>query len=590
MRDTRHERVVLVIGPASGEIRLWEHDLGSGRFVQLRPEGAPSSGSDFQNDVVTGNGRVFVVDDPGGGVVVQMLDLSDRGGERWSTLELDSSVRVTGRTAGGIYDEVANVLYVALEDGGVFDIVSFDLTSSPVTPTIVVSDSPAPLDRAGWALSSEREEILIAGGMGSDLIHRLDISAGTPSELQELPTRLPLVTAAPVAGWDPVSARYVIGFGLNGLDTLIDQVWWYDVAGETFTSIDTPAGPSASLGGWIGPVAGDELVFWTGTENPFLPGEYQLMRVDRTADQLQPKHTFGVDLPPPLSSPFNGATDFSFFFFGGGDDDAWRLPFGVDVPFSRLERVSASPDPVEGTPAPSGGQASADLGALFVFGGQDGSGLLAGPVFRLRATAWEALTMTGDTGPDARTGSVMFPGCGDVTIFGGTTASGATDEVWQLDCGGSSCSWSQIATTGTGPSARVGAAVGVFGRVLYGGAPGGTEAYEYGGCTHSWTPLTLTGATIGSRSGHGMTATYLFGGYDGSIYRNETYHLQPSSGNLVVTELAILEGGDGVPPGRSAMAIGSDSDSGRVYVYGGYAGDAPLTGPRVFADLWELRP
>ncbi len=596
VRDSRHERIVLLVyRPMVGETRLWEHDLGNDRFVQLRPEGAPASGSDFQNDVVVGNGRVFVVDDPGGGVVLQMLDLSSRGAERWSMIDLDPSVRVTGRSVGGIYDEVRDTLYVALEEGGSFDVVAFALGTSPVVPTVVVSDTSAPIERAGWVLSPEREEILLAGGLGSDLVHRLDVSAGAATELEELPTRLPRAIAGAAIGWDPVSSRYVLGFGLEGLDTLVDQIWWFDPGTGAFTAIETADGPGASFFGWIGPVVGDELVFWTGSDNPFLLGEHQLMVVDRGTDRLAPMHVFGVHLPPPLRRPFNGSTEQSFFFFGGRDEDdlpagqAWRLPFPARVAGARLQRVSATADPVEGEPPPSWGQASADLGALYVFGGEDTSGSLAGPVFRLSSTAWEALTMRGDTAPDARTGGVMFPGCGDLTLFGGTTAAGPTDEVWQLDCVGGSCSWSEITTMGTGPSPRTGAAVGVFGRVLYGGFPGGTEAYEYDGCAHSWTPLSVRGS-IGPRFAHGMTATYLFGGSDGSTYRNDTYELTLGSGELVATELAILGDGDGLPPPRSEMAIGSDPDSGRLYVYGGYAGDALFTGPRVFADLWELRP
>lgn len=595
--DARNERVVLVVEQPDLTNHLWEHDLGSDRFVRLRPpttvEGRFTVLSFFSSD-----GRLFRVNDTGSIPRVDVLDAASRGAERWSSVELSSPL--DGLMTGGAYDAATERLYLAIEDQTTFthDIVRIDTSVPAATPEHLLEGISAPIKGAAWALSPERDEILLFGGEGSDALHRLNLDGGSPS-LEELGMRLPALLGYGLATYDEVSHRYLVGFGGSVTEGPLFDVWWYDPEVGSFQPVDARTA-SPSLGrGWIGVDHTGEVLYRPGGDNPFGNPVYELFRLDRTASAFTGVHVVGVDLPPGSYAAFTGRTARGMVMHGGTDRDrvvlngTWRLPYPSDSPFRSIDRLEPMPAAMEGSPGPRTTLGSASNTPAFVFGGRDESALVAGALFRFDETAWEALTTSAASPmPSARNGAAFFEGCDTFSLFGGEDAAGFSDEVWRLSCG-ATCTWSRATLVGPTPSARTGSAINPSG-LLYGGRSASgveSDAYYLSGCSTDWQPVTLS-QPIGPRTGHGMTGFVLFGGYDGSDYRNEAYLIEDRGRPLDVTEIVPPGDGDGAPAGRANMAVSEDWAGARVYVYGGYYGPRPAFAPhdRVFADLWELRP
>jgi PKD repeat protein len=168
---------------------------------------------------------------------------------------------------------------------------------------------------------------------------------------------------------------------------------------------------------------------------------------------------------------------------------------------------------------------------VVLFGGDDGVTSLS-DTWVWNGTGWTQQLVTG---PTLRThaAAAYYPDAGKVVVFGGcsTAVLGCItplNDVWTWD----GAAWTQITPTGTGPTARTGAAM----------------AYK-------------------------NAQLVVFGGYDGTTYLNDTYTLSFNSRNNKWTWTA-LTGVTG-PGARAYAAAGTDA-SNQMVVFGGYNGTAVL--------------
>jgi len=145
------------------------------------------------------------------------------------------------------------------------------------------------------------------------------------------------------------------------------------------------------------------------------------------------------------------------------------------------------------------------LGRMIVFGGISGSSTRMNDVWVLTlgaAPAWSQVTPAG-TPPSARNACAgMFDSVRNrLVIFGGTTASGSSSEVWSLDFS-AGATWSQILPGGTVPSGRRGPAIydAPRDRLLHYGGSAANEvwALSFAG-SPAWTQIAPWGPTPSER-------------------------------------------------------------------------------------------
>ncbi len=285
--------------------------------------------------------------------------------------------------------------------------------------------------------------------------------------------------------------------------------------------------------------------------------------------------------------------------FAGGDslagggfevrNDVWALPLYGRGYWTQL--------------APGGTPPSARIGAraiydplrdrMIAFGGSDGSNCTNDTWTMSLGTApvWTQLTPSG-TPPSARAfDTVIYDPVRDrLLVFGGSAGSSYFNDVWALQLAGTP-TWTQLAPTGTPPSARA-LHTAIYDSVrdrmvVFGGSPGplnDTWTLALAGST-GWSQLAPGGTPPGARKSH--TAAYdpaqdrmiVFGGGagSGSNLRNDVWALA-LAGSTGWSQLAP----GGTPPSvRFHHSAIYDQKSGRMMVFAGYSG--------VFLnDTWAL--
>ncbi|HEX6547602.1 MAG TPA: PKD domain-containing protein [Candidatus Dormibacteraeota bacterium] len=201
-------------------------------------------------------------------------------------------------------------------------------------------------------------------------------------------------------------------------------------------------------------------------------------------------------------------------------------------------------------PAAREGAALSYYGSTDVLFGGDNGTLALGDTWTWNGTAWTAGPATGPLArtnaasvnyPDANV-DVLFGGCPTIPVAG--ICAAPLGDVWTWN----GTAWTHVTPTGTGPSARTGAAI----------------AYD----THNHQLI-------------------VFGGHSGLAYLSDTWALSynAASGNWHWSSVA----GSG-PSARAYMAAGTDA-SGQIVVFGGYNGTSVLGDTWLFnGSSWALAP
>ncbi len=240
---------------------------------------------------------------------------------------------------------------------------------------------------------------------------------------------------------------------------------------------------------------------------------------------------------------------------------------------------------------------------MIVFGGSDDSGY-RNDVWALNLSgtpAWSALSPTG-TLPTARQGhtAIYDPVRDRMVVFGGSDGRLGTfslNEVWALSLSGTP-GWSALSPSGTLPNGRY-SHTAIYDpmrdrMVVFGGADDSGSinnvcwALSLSG-TPAWSALSPTGTLPSAHYGH--TALYdptrdrmvVFGGYDGSGFRNDVWALGLSG----TPAWSALSPTGTLPAGRDGHTAIYDPVRDRVVVFGGFDGGPE---PVIFGlnDVWAL--
>ena len=287
------------------------------------------------------------------------------------------------------------------------------------------------------------------------------------------------------------------------------------------------------------------------------------------------------------SAVYDTASD-AMIVFGGNDgtakNDVWKLSFAGNPTWTKLSPSGTPPSPREWHVA----VLDRARNRMLVHGGMNG-GTRLGDVWALSlsgAPAWTQVA-AGGTSPGGRSAHcALFDQAGDrMLIFAGLNSSGmATGSVWALTLGGTP-TWSQLAPTGTAPTARYGASArydALRGRALFfGGGTGAPNTSETWALSLTGTPAwTLLPAPNPPQGRQFHTSAYdpfgdrllVFGGSSGPVL-SDTWALPLAS-----------PGASWIPlTGTRRRGHTSVYDPGRhrMVVFGGESGTQ-------LNDVWEL--
>ena len=626
--DPRHERVLFGVGTTSSPRQdLWEHDLLEDRFVRLR-----ATGPQFQPDVPQKGlfdpvgERIFFMDASGtSGASLFELDVADRGRESWREVTLEGEVPALF-ALGAVFDEARNRIIVSAPDesGTATDLYEIDVSGAVGMTRRVASAQPAALGFGSWVRVPGTEEVYVLGGgesfmtmSPSDLVHRLRLDA-IESGAVETSVRLPRAAAALAAAITPDGSRIFFGGGVNASGS-VSGFWTLDLATMSVVerALADPRIDGKFLGYLLNDTRAERWLYFPGKDGLFSPAEYQLFGVPFAADSLDDVHAHGTQVLGPLHGSMGIVTEENLRVFGGVDrtdtprGETWTANIAGGRPFDGFERLAVVPDGAEGLPAP---RAFVDVVAtpfeftplLAFFGGADGpTGFVDTTTWRLDGAQWIARTLRpGATAPAPRSGAAFFEGCGgDLTVFGGLTPGGATNDVSTMQCASldTDCEWTSLSPAGTPPTARAGTAILLEtsgAAIIIGGAGGSSiDAHRLETCTPSWETLTAAGDVPTARAGHTIangSPSYLFGGSSGSTYFADLYSVGVSGSTVSFTGLTPSPDDDAVPEGRAnhiaLLSNDSTAPNARLFIIGGWRGRLGFGGgPRILGDVWELR-
>lgn len=612
MHDPARCRVLHAV-EEEAEVQLWEHLPDEGRWVQLRPEGAPA-GQNWPLILPDGTGRFYLIGEtrvgPESGVFrVVELDARERGREVWREVELDGERPTDSSVLSGLYDPERGAPVFATAGTTGVEIWTVEVADRATLTRHTSAAAPGAFASTWVRVPGTRRVMafggvdLGSGGLGgapNDLVHELDLD-DLAAGFVERAERLPAPAAVPTAILDEARGRVIVGFGFGDGLALASHVSQLELASGTFADFDVPGGPPTALFGFVSEERGRVLVYPRFTQMTG-PGVPDLYRLDLATDTWEPVLVTGRDHPRPLVGAIGGFFADDLVLYGGVDptgrvsDELWRAGVAGGADFRRVVRVDPTPDPSAGVPGPRWGVAlAAELSRLVVVGGRDGpmsTDLADTEVWELAGDAWRRRALgAGAVAPDARYGPVVTSlpgGCGgDLALVGGETSAGASSDVITFACG-ADCTWTTESTTGSQP-ARYYAAVGPFGAsevIIVGGWGAHGAATAYDPCTRAFRALTIEGDPF-ERIEHTIDRDLVFGGADPEAFVpvpvNTVQRIVRVDADTVRFDLVtVATDGDGEPAPRTLHVSGYDEERARLFVYGGGAGS-----PR--SDLWMLR-
>jgi hypothetical protein len=500
-------------------------------------------------------------------------ELSLEGTPAWTQLTPWGTTKPSARHYhSAIYDPVRYRMVVfggTYDDGSshvLNDVWALSLLGTPAWTRLTPSGTPPSARSTHSAIYDPVRDRMVVFGGGSSLKDVWALSlAGTPAWTQLAPSGAPPIGRSwHSAIYDPVRDRMVVfgGYYYDGSSHALNDVWALSLAGTPAWTQLTPSGtpPIGRLrhSAIYDPVRDRMVVFGGGSNsypNYFLNDVWALSLAGTPAwTELIPSGTPPIGRTEP-SAIYDPVRDRMVVFGGGSDsypgyylNDVWALSQA-------------------GTPA------------------------------------WTELTPSG-TLPPTRSGhsAIYDPVRKRMVVFGGYENPGPhLNDVWALSLGGTP-PWTQLAPSGTPPSAREGHTAiydPVRDRmVFFGGFYDDDGSYYYlndvwalslAG-TPAWTQLTPSGTPPIGRSNH--SAIYdpvrdrivVFGGYsyDGSEhYLNDVWALS-LAGTPAWTPLTP----SGTPPsGRYAPSAIYDPVRDRMVVFGGSRYDGLYS---MLNDVWAL--
>ncbi len=411
---------------------------------------------------------------------------------------------------------------------------------------------------------------------------------------------LPEPRDAHCAIYDPVRDRMLVVYGWQdvscyaggGSPHFIHDAWALSLSGTpTWTALPSPPGDRTYSSAIYDP-GQDRMVILGGND-------WGVYCTDLLALSLSGAPVWSVLTEAPSARRYSSAIDDPvgdrMVVFGGLDqigsrmNDVWTLDEGDTPVWTRLLPA--------GTPPSARFTHSAICdparGRMLVFGGYDG-------VFRndiwalslLGTPTWTQLAPTG-TPPSVRNRhtAIYDPVRDRMLVFGGWSGAAYLDDVWALSLAGAPA-WTQLACSGTPPSARAGHSAiydaAADRMIVFAGSSGTGSlndvwALSLAG-TPAWTQLAPTGTPPGARALHGAVCDALrsrmvvFGGDAGTgSGSNDTWALS-LLGSPAWTQLAP---GGTAPSARYAHSTIYDSFLDRLWVFGGFSTSA-------LDDAWSL--
>jgi hypothetical protein len=282
---------------------------------------------------------------------------------------------------------------------------------------------------------------------------------------------------------------------------------------------------------------------------------------------------------------------------GNGGTPAWAqlTPSGIAPPSRQIP--TAVYDAAGNRMIVFGGQGnSGNLNDVWVLSNANGSG---------GTPTWTQLTPSG-TAPSVRyIHSAVYDAAGNrMIVFGGFDNYSSFNDVWVLSNANGSAgipAWTQLTPSGAAPSARYGhtAVYDAAGNrmIVFGGYSGSFLNDEWvlsnangSGGTPVWTQLAPTGTTPSARIYH--TSVYdavgnrmiVFGGYPGGAYLNDVWALSNANGSGTPVWTQMAPSGAAPLPRAWHTAV-YDGAGGRMIVFDGYTYSGYLNDEWVLSGL-----
>jgi N-acetylneuraminic acid mutarotase len=221
---------------------------------------------------------------------------------------------------------------------------------------------------------------------------------------------------------------------------------------------------------------------------------------------------------------------------------------------------------------------------VIMFGGTDSTALFADTwAYSPSVNAWKNLNPSGQV-PSGRAAMAMVydPASGKVVMFGGIEKNALLGDTWIYDPGTNA--WTEVTTTGAGPSARGGHAMvyePATGKVLlFGGKDDSgvlNDTWTFDVATTTWTRLEPANGSPTARYGHAMTVedatgkVLVFGGWDSKKYFDSTWVYDPVANSWTSLDTQGL-----LPAKRAGHCLVYDPATGGVIMFGGTSGSSFL--------------
>ncbi|MFN0151002.1 MAG: kelch repeat-containing protein [bacterium] len=290
-------------------------------------------------------------------------------------------------------------------------------------------------------------------------------------------------------------------------------------------------------------------------------------------------HTLTYDAPSDRAIMFGG--------FAGGSpfSDLWQLSLADNPTWSQIVPTGAAPTGRRGHSSIF----DAARDRIIIFGGYDGA--FRNDTWELSlgtSPAWTLLSTAG-TPPTSYWHSAIYDAARDaMVVFAGEgNTTGIRNDIWVLSF--ATMTWEQVLPAGSLPPPRLGHSA-VYDpaqdrMIIFGGhKPGGgfrNDTWQLSLADQTWSEFATNAPPVARE---GAPAIYdpiekrllVFGGWDGSTTRNDTWALAPATAQW--SELPLT----GLPPIRSGAASIYDPLRDRMVVFGGNSSAARN-------DTWALR-
>ncbi|MGH9866913.1 MAG: Kelch repeat-containing protein [Candidatus Polarisedimenticolia bacterium] len=516
------------------------------------------------------------------------------GEPTWTEIEAPGGPAFVGHSA--VYDPVRDRMVVYAG----FEVWALSLTGRPTWSLLRPAGVRPPARGDHSAIYDPvRDRMIVFGGIGEDGVRRADVWALSLSEQSAWTEIVPVGESIRgrnrhSAVYDPVRDRMLVFGGTRFPAVSLNETWALSLAGTpTWTQL-APAGttpPPRNAHGAVYDTMNDRMIVFGGGERPYGNDVWALsLAGESTWSPLIPPHP-----RPARRRHFATAHDpvrHRLVIFGGYEydrfhNDTWALALTGPPHWKQLPP----------TPSPRQRHAAVhdpNRDRMLVFGGFDGIAARRDVwELPLRGGAiWSEIVPT-NVGPAPRLGHAqVFDSMRDrLLVLGGSDNRLLHNDVWALSSGTGS-TWDELVPSGIPPPPRMGHSAvydAVRDRVVVFGGSDLTGATHYNDIwelalagTPAWRRLEPTGSPPCPRNDH--SAVYdasgdrliVFGGHDGSGFRNDTWALS-LGGAPAWTRVDPI----GPAPPRSGHTAVLDASNARMLVFGGLDGS-------LHNDVWSM--